>query len=108
MTSAIVLAFAHAAVAARRVDAASADARVVAAALVDVHFAEVAFVAGVRAVASEVVDAVDAPAAIQAGPLSAFVYVDLAMVSSEAIKALANVSLWKQSNIYLTNETSAQ
>lgn len=95
MTAAIFLALAQTAVTAGRVDASSSDARIVTAAFVNVDFAQVSFVAGGRAIAGEIVDAVDTTAAIETRTLSAFVDVDLAMVARESFVALANVSLMK-------------
>ncbi len=93
MTAAILLALAQTAVTAGRVDASSSDARIIAAAFVHVDFAQVSFVAGRRAIAGEIVDAVNTTAAIETRTLSAFVDVDLAMIARESFVALANVSL---------------
>lgn len=93
VTSAIVFALAQAAVTARRIETTASDAGIVTTALVHVHFAEVSFVSGRRAVAGEIVDAVDATPSVQTRTLGAFVDVDFAIVASESFVALTNVAL---------------
>lgn len=59
MTTAIIFTFAQTTVTAGRVEATSSNARIVATAFVHVDFAQITFVAGRFAIASEIVDTVD-------------------------------------------------
>ena len=97
MPTAIVLTLTDATVTARGINAPATNARLQSATLVDVHFAQVALVSRVAAVACEIVNSIDATAAIQTRFLGAFVDVHFAVVTTEPFGAFTNVAL-KDSN----------